>query len=54
MPPLAAAERHAEAALPHVVGGDYTVDHRPAAYATLLPSEAQGVVMADPVGGAIG
>jgi hypothetical protein len=38
-PLLAAAERHAEAALPQVVGGDYhTVEHWLAAYAVLLLS----------------
>jgi hypothetical protein len=35
-PLLAAAERLAEAALPHVTGSDYTVEHWLAAYATLL------------------
>ena len=35
-PLLAAAERHAAAALPHVVGGDYMTEHWLAAYATLL------------------
>ena len=38
-PLLAAAERHATAALPHAVGGDYPVEHWLAAYATLLLSE---------------
>ena len=33
---LAAAKRHADAALPHVVGGDYMTEHWLAAYATLL------------------
>jgi hypothetical protein len=37
-PLLAAAERHAEAALPHVAGSDYMVEHWLAAYATLLLS----------------
>jgi Protein of unknown function (DUF2891) len=37
-PLLAAAERHAEASLPHVAGSDYTVEHWLAAYATLLLS----------------
>jgi hypothetical protein len=32
----AAIERHADAALPHVVGGDYVVEHWLAAYAVLL------------------
>jgi hypothetical protein len=36
----AAAERHAAAALPQVVGGDYMVEHWLAAYATSLLSEA--------------
>jgi len=35
---LAAARRHAEAALPHVVGDDYMVEHWLAAYAVLLLS----------------
>jgi hypothetical protein len=35
---LAAAERHADAALPHVTGSDYMVEHWLAAYATLLLS----------------
>ena len=34
----AAADRHAEAALPHVVGGDYALEHWLAAYAVLLLS----------------
>jgi hypothetical protein len=33
-----AARRHAEAALPHVVGDDYMVEHWLAAYAVLLLS----------------
>ena len=37
-PLLAAAERHAAAALPHVAGSDYMVEHWLAAYATLLLS----------------
>jgi hypothetical protein len=37
-PLLAAAERHADAALPHVAGSDYMVEHWLAAYATLLLS----------------
>ena len=37
-PLLAAAERHAEASLPHVAGSDYMVEHWLAAYATLLLS----------------
>ena len=37
---VAAAERHAAAALPHVVGGDYMVEHWLAAYAVLLEGEA--------------
>lgn len=37
-PVLAAAERHAGAALPHVAGSDYMVEHWLAAYATLLLS----------------
>jgi hypothetical protein len=37
-PLLAAAERHAEAALPHVTGSDYMVEHWLSAYATLLLS----------------
>jgi hypothetical protein len=37
-PALAAARRHAEAALPHVVGDDYMVEHWLAAYAVLLLS----------------
>ncbi|TCJ18348.1 DUF2891 domain-containing protein [Rubrobacter taiwanensis] len=37
-PLLAAAERHAAAALPHVTGSDYMVEHWLAAYATLLLS----------------
>jgi hypothetical protein len=36
----AAAERHAAAALPHVVGSDYMVEHWLAAYAVLLETEA--------------
>ena len=32
------AERHAAAALPHVAGSDYMVEHWLAAYATLLLS----------------
>lgn len=35
---LAAAERHAEASLPHVAGSDYMIEHWLAAYATLLLS----------------
>ncbi len=35
-PMLAAAARHAAAALPHVAGSDYMVEHWLAAYATLL------------------
>lgn len=35
---VAAAERHAAAALPHVAGSDYMVEHWLAAYATLLLS----------------
>lgn len=38
-PLLAAAERHADASLPHVVGSDYMVEHWLAAYATLLLGE---------------
>jgi hypothetical protein len=34
----AASDRHAEAALPHVVGGDYVLEHWLAAYAVLLLS----------------
>ncbi|HYX75754.1 MAG TPA: DUF2891 domain-containing protein [Gaiellaceae bacterium] len=34
----AAANRHAEAAVPHVVGGDYVLEHWLAAYAVLLLS----------------
>jgi Protein of unknown function (DUF2891) len=34
----AAADRHLEAALPHVVGGDYVLEHWLAAYAVLLLS----------------
>jgi hypothetical protein len=37
-PLLIAAERHAEASLPHVAGSDYMVEHWLAAYATLLLS----------------
>jgi hypothetical protein len=37
-PALAAARRHAEAALPHVVGDDYMVEHWLAAYAVLVLS----------------
>lgn len=37
-PLLTAAERHAAAALPHVAGSDYMVEHWLAAYATLLLS----------------
>jgi Protein of unknown function (DUF2891) len=37
-PLLAAAERHAEAALPFVSGSTYMVEHWLAAYATLLLS----------------
>ena len=37
-PLLAAAKHHADASLPHVVGGDYMVEHWLAAYATLLLS----------------
>jgi hypothetical protein len=37
-PMLAAAERHADASLPHVAGSDYMVEHWLAAYATLLLS----------------
>lgn len=37
-PMIAAAERHAAAALPHVSGSDYQVEHWLAAYATLLLS----------------
>ena len=37
-PLLAAAERHAEDALPHVVGSDYMAEHWLAAYAVLLLS----------------
>ena len=35
-PMMAAAERHAQQALPHVSGSDYMVEHWLAAYATLL------------------
>jgi hypothetical protein len=35
-PALAAAHLHAEAALPHVVGDHYMVEHWLAAYAVLL------------------
>jgi hypothetical protein len=35
-----ATARHAEAALPHVVGGDYVVEHWLAAYALLLLTDA--------------
>ena len=35
-PLVSAAERHAAAALPHVTGSDYTIEHWLAAYATLL------------------
>lgn len=38
-PLLAAAERHASAALPYVSGSDYMVEHWLAVYATLLLSE---------------
>ncbi len=37
-PMLDAAERHADASLPHVAGSDYMVEHWLAAYATLLLS----------------
>ena len=37
-PLLAAAARHADAALPYVAGSDYNVEHWLAAYATLLLS----------------
>jgi len=37
-PVLAAARRHAQAALPHVVGDDYMVEHWLAAYAVLMLS----------------
>ncbi len=37
---LAAAQRHADASLPHVVGDDYMVGHWLAAYAVLLLSSA--------------
>jgi len=37
-PALAAAGRHADAALPHVVGDDYAVEHWLACYAVLLLS----------------
>jgi hypothetical protein len=37
-PALAAARRHAEAALPHVLGDDYMVEHWLACYAVLLLS----------------
>lgn len=37
-PMMAAAERHADASLPHVAGSDYMVEHWLAAYATLLLS----------------
>lgn len=36
---VASAERHAAAALPHVVGSDYMVEHWLAAYAVLLATE---------------
>ena len=39
-PALEAARRHADAALPHVVGDDYMVGHWLAAYAVLLLTEA--------------
>jgi hypothetical protein len=38
-PLLAAADRHADASLGQVVGGDYMTEHWLAAYATLLLSE---------------
>jgi hypothetical protein len=37
-PALAAARTHARAALPHVVGDDYMVEHWLACYAVLLLS----------------
>jgi hypothetical protein len=37
-PALAAARRHADAALPHVAGDDYMVEHWLACYAVLLLS----------------
>jgi len=37
-PALAAARAHAQAALPHVVGDDYAVEHWLACYAVLLLS----------------
>jgi len=37
-PALTAAGAHAEAALPHVVGDDYNVEHWLACYAVLLLS----------------
>ncbi len=53
-PLLAAAERHADASLPHVVGSDYMVEHWLAAYATLLLSEGDapsgGTRGGDPIG----
>jgi hypothetical protein len=39
-PALEAARRHADAALPHVVGDDYMVGHWLPAYAVLLLTEA--------------
>ena len=39
---VAAADRHADAALPHVVGSDYMVEHWLAAYAVLLDTEVAG------------
>ena len=38
---VAAADRHAAAALPHVVGSDYMVEHWLAAYAVLLETEVE-------------
>jgi hypothetical protein len=38
VPALAAAKTHADAALPHVVGDDYMVEHWLACYAVLLLS----------------
>jgi Protein of unknown function (DUF2891) len=50
-PALAAARAHAAAALPHVVGDDYMVEHWLACYAVLLLSEPAGAAAPAPGAG---
>jgi hypothetical protein len=45
---LDAVQRHADAALPHVVGDDYMVSHWLAAYAVLLLSSTADMSRSSP------